>query len=86
MAAAMMVAAGHVEAAARLYGAVEALREAIAAPMGVLDQPAHRRHLAALHAALDTPTLTRLWAEGRRLPLATAITEAVEVMARIGGD
>ena len=86
MAAAIMVAAGRSEAAARLYGAGEALREAIAAPMGASDQPEYARHLAALRATLDESSFTRAWQEGRRLPLATAVAEAVGVMATIASD
>jgi predicted ATPase/transcriptional regulator with XRE-family HTH domain len=85
IAAAIIAAGDRGETAARLYGAAEALREAISAPMGVLDQPEYARHLAALRAALDELTLTRAWAEGRRIPLATAVTEAMTMANALAG-
>jgi predicted ATPase/class 3 adenylate cyclase len=85
-AGAAMVAGNRAESAARLFGTVEALREAIASPMGVLDRADYERDLAAVREALDEATFTQAWVEGRRIPLATAVAEAVEVMRTIGGD
>ena len=84
-AAAILVASVRYEAAARLYGAVDAYREAIAMPVNVLDQPAHERHLAAVRAALDEATFTRVWQEGRQLAQPTAVAETAEILAMIGG-
>jgi hypothetical protein len=84
--AAILVASEHHEAAARLYGAVDALRKAISLPIGVLDQPAHERHRATVRVALEEAAFTRARKEGWQLPLPIAVTDAVEVMATIGDD
>ena len=67
-AAAIMVASDHAEVAARVYGTIEALREAINSPLMVLAQDDYEKNLAAIREALDEGTLTRAWAEGRRIP------------------
>jgi tetratricopeptide (TPR) repeat protein len=83
IAAAIMVATGRAEEAARVYGAAEALREAISSPMGLLDEPEYARNLAAARAALHEPLFTSAWEQGRRCPLAQTVAEAVDVMAAI---
>jgi non-specific serine/threonine protein kinase len=66
------------ERAARLFGAYEALREAIGASI-----PRHHarydRAVASAHASLGTSAFEAAWAAGRALPLAEAMTEAMTV-------
>jgi predicted ATPase len=85
-AAAIMVASDRAEAAARVYGTVEALREAIDSPRMVLAQVDYERDLAAIQAALGEATLTGAWAQGQRLPLAEAVRDTLETLAAISGD
>jgi ATP/maltotriose-dependent transcriptional regulator MalT len=67
---------GLYERAVRLYGAAEALREAIGAPF-----PRHRalhdQAVAKARAGLGEPVFAAAWAEGRAVPLAEAVTEAL---------
>jgi hypothetical protein len=77
--AALAADRGQPKDAARMFGAAEALREATgltiehAAPRALYEQ-----HLAALRAQLDPDTLAAAWAEGRAMPLADAIAEALD--------
>jgi non-specific serine/threonine protein kinase len=82
IAAAIIAAADLAETAVRLYGAAEALR-AISLPITVLAPSERERHRAAVRAALDESTFVRAWTEGQRVPLATAVTAAIEKMAAI---
>jgi len=65
--AAVAVAERQAEPAARLFGAAEALRELIQAPLPVSRRALYERYLAAARALLDGATFTRAWAEGRRM-------------------
>jgi DNA-binding NarL/FixJ family response regulator len=64
--------------AARLYGAAEAARQAIGAPM-----PRHHARsdqaVARVRAGLGEPAFAAAWAAGRALPLAEAVAEALAV-------
>ena len=53
--------------AARLYGATEALRLAIGAPLSPADQPELERHLATARATLDAASWEAAWADGRAM-------------------
>jgi predicted ATPase/transcriptional regulator with XRE-family HTH domain len=80
-----IVAAGSAqfEASARLFGAAEALRERIGLP-----QPRHRARyehaVAAARDALGETQFRSSWLTGRQLPLAIAVSEALNV--RLGTE
>lgn len=80
--AGVAAASGQPEAGARLLGAAEAIREALAAPMAPRDVPVHRRVLAALMTELGAARLAIAWDEGRGLARSAAIAEA----QRVTGD
>jgi predicted ATPase/class 3 adenylate cyclase len=85
-AAEVMVASDRAEAAARVYGAVEALHEAINSPRMVLAEDDYEQAVIAIRAALDEATFAQVWAQGRRLPLAEAVRDTLETLAAISGD
>jgi tetratricopeptide (TPR) repeat protein len=58
---------GDAEQAARLFGAAEAIRDTIGAPLPPVDRPAYERDVAALRTHLDNQAVARRWAEGRAL-------------------
>ena len=64
--------------AARLFGAAEALRETLGAPLF----PSHLNHyqqgVAAARAQLDDKTFAAAWAEGRAMTLEQAIAYALD--------
>jgi non-specific serine/threonine protein kinase len=62
------------ERAAKLYGAAEALRRAVGAPLSPVDLPDHEHSLAAARAQLEEAVWEEAWAEGQ----AMTIEEAVE--------
>jgi predicted ATPase/DNA-binding SARP family transcriptional activator len=76
--ASVAMAGDHLERAARLWGAAEALREAAGAAMWLADRVEHKRNLAALRALLDPDSLAAAWAVGRALPLDQALAEALD--------
>jgi predicted ATPase/DNA-binding CsgD family transcriptional regulator len=61
--------------AARLFGAAEAARKRIRAPL-LGDKPFYDRHLARARGELDKPTFDAAWAEGRAMTL-EGVTENV---------
>jgi tetratricopeptide (TPR) repeat protein len=63
--------------AARLFGAAEALREVIGAPLPPGAQEAHRLAVSRTRALLSKEAFTAAWLEGRAMPLDHAITEAL---------
>jgi non-specific serine/threonine protein kinase len=67
-----------VERAARLWGAAEALREAIAAPLPPNLLPHHQELVAAARARADGPAWAAAWAAGRTLPLEEVVAEALQ--------
>ncbi|MBI1742494.1 tetratricopeptide repeat protein [Candidatus Acetothermia bacterium] len=81
---------GRMEQAARLFGAAEALREAISAPIS--PDAIHRTHqgwrktgrvdydhvVALTKAALGEDTFTKAWAQGRAMTLEQAIDYALD--------
>jgi non-specific serine/threonine protein kinase len=72
---------GHPVTAGRLYGAAEALYDAIGEPLVVPPRSVYRRHVEALRDTLGTEVFAATWAAGRALPLAQAIEEARAVTA-----
>ena len=82
-AAKILVAGDRPEAAARLHGAAEALREAIASPIGVSEQAEYERERIALSATLGEPSFNHELELGRHRPLAEAVAEALAVLGTI---
>jgi len=67
---------GYPARAARLYGAAEAVREAIGAPVP-RHHPQSEQAIAKARAALGEAAFTVAWNEGRGLALADAVAEAL---------
>jgi predicted ATPase len=75
--AAVVAALGQPGRAARLFGAAEALRAAIGAPLAPNEQAEYDRDVAVARAALDEAAFAAAWAQGRALSLEQAITLAL---------
>jgi hypothetical protein len=71
------VAQAQSERAARLFGAAEALREAIGTPLPPADRAEHDRSVAAVRTALGEEAFAAAWAEGRALTLEHAVAFAL---------
>ena len=67
---------------ARLYGATEALRDAVGTPLSPVDRPDHDHKIAAARAQLDEASWKEAWAEGK----AMSLKEAVEYALGEGDD
>jgi non-specific serine/threonine protein kinase len=63
--------------AARLWGAAEALREAVGAPLAPVDLPSHERNVAAVRAHIDETSWEAAWAEGKAMTLEEAVEYAL---------
>jgi predicted ATPase/DNA-binding XRE family transcriptional regulator len=70
---------GHLLRAAHIFGAAQAFRESLSAPMLLFQRHFNERGVAALRAQLDPDTLAAAWAEGRKMSLEQAIAYALEV-------
>jgi non-specific serine/threonine protein kinase len=68
---------GHLERAARLLGAAEAVREAIGAAALAQDRTDDDRNVAIVRSRLDEKRLNMAWAEGRAMTLEQAIEYAL---------
>ncbi len=75
--AAVASLAGQPERAARLLGAVEALREACGISLPPLRRAEHDRAVEGIRAHLDEETFAAAWAQGRAMPLEQAIAYAL---------
>ncbi len=78
-------AAKQTERAARLFGASEALREAIKAPLPPSNRRAYDLSVAAVRDRLPEEVFAAAWGLGRKMPLEQAITEAMTVEWRHEG-
>jgi DNA-binding NarL/FixJ family response regulator len=67
------------ERAARLFGAAEALREALGVPLSTAERTAQDRDVGRVRQALGPDAFAVATAAGRSLPLEAAIGEAGEV-------
>jgi predicted ATPase/class 3 adenylate cyclase/Tfp pilus assembly protein PilF len=76
--AAVAVSRGQAQRAARLYGAEEALREAVGIPLDAPDRVQYEVNLAAGRAQLDEATWQEAWEEGRAMSVEQAIEYARE--------
>ena len=65
--AGVVVAQGEPAWAARLYGAVEALREALSVPLLPVYRAEYERSVAATRAQLGEQSFAAAWAEGRTM-------------------
>lgn len=75
--AAVARAQGSPERAARLFGAAEALRENIRAPLLPADRVSYERDVAATRRNMSEQAFEGAWGEGRSMPLEQAITYAL---------
>ena len=72
-------ASANVPRAARLWGAVERLRELIESPRGAADHERHERLVEAARVALaDDAAFDRAWKEGRAMDLARLVQFALD--------
>lgn len=69
---------GEYERAARVFGAWEALSEAIHASPLPCDRADHERAVSAVRAVLGETSSRRLWSEGRAMAMEQAIQEALK--------
>src|SRR5439155_5177200 len=60
---------GRGEEAAKLFGAAEALREAISVPLPAYDRADYERSVSIARAPLGESAFEQAWEEGRRTPL-----------------
>jgi hypothetical protein len=60
-----------------MFGAAEALRTVLGAPLPPSERAAYEHDVAAARDQLDDATFRAMWAEGRALPLHQAIAEAL---------
>jgi hypothetical protein len=58
---------------ARLFGAVEAIREAIYLPLTSDNVPEYQRQIAAARGGLEPTAFAMAWAEGRAMTLEQAV-------------
>jgi predicted ATPase/DNA-binding NarL/FixJ family response regulator len=68
---------GQPERAARLFGAVEALREVSGIRLALLPRADYDQAVEAIRAHLDDATLAQAWEQGRAMELSQAIAEAL---------
>lgn len=70
---------GRPAAAARMYGAAEALRDELGTPIAPFYLPEYEREVAATTRAMPADALASAWAAGRELSLAAAVAEALDL-------
>jgi predicted ATPase/DNA-binding NarL/FixJ family response regulator/tetratricopeptide (TPR) repeat protein len=68
---------GHLERAARLFGAAEALRDVARRALSPADRTEHQRHVDAVRHALGEPRFSAAWAEGQSLSFERAVEYAL---------
>ena len=69
---------GEVARAARLWGAAEALRRVLGAPLPPTEGAKFAPMVVAAQAQVDPVTWAAAWAEGRAMPLEQAVAYALE--------
>jgi tetratricopeptide (TPR) repeat protein len=74
-----MIQQENVKQATRLWGAAEALRERIHAPVHPAEKPRYDRTKAAIEARLGEAAFAAAWSEGRTMSLAQAVGEALTI-------
>jgi ATP/maltotriose-dependent transcriptional regulator MalT len=78
--AALETAQGRPSGAAQLWGAAEALREAIGAPIYPVNRGRYEQAVAQTRAALSEPALRAAWAEGRLMTPQQALSAQEQEM------
>ncbi len=73
-----MATADQAARAVELFSAAEAIRERLGAPLPRMDCAGRERDLAGLRAQLGEARFVAGWTEGRAMPLAQAVTRALE--------
>jgi hypothetical protein len=68
------------ESAARLFGAADALREAIGTPLPAADHAPHERSVGAVRARLGEDAFAAAWADGRATAPEQAVAYALQVV------
>jgi hypothetical protein len=81
--AGVLAAQGQPDRAARLFGAAEALREAITTPLPPTDHVGYERSVAATRAALGKADFAAAWAEGRAMAMQETILYALQEPERL---
>ncbi len=69
---------GQAARAARLWGAAEALREALGLPWLLLERAVHESHMIATRSELEEADWKRAWEEGRAMTMDGAVAYALE--------
>jgi hypothetical protein len=83
-----LIAVGHeqLRRGAYLYGAAEALREQIGAPLPLADSVPHHQALATLKSLVDPVSFTAAWENGRTIPLAQTLAFALADSEELPGE
>lgn len=76
--AALAQVQGNVRRAARLFGATDALRQAIQVPLENVDCADYEQSVTATRAQLDENTFAKAWAEGRAMSKEQAVAYALQ--------
>jgi hypothetical protein len=76
--ASSVAAQGEPAWAARLWGTVEALREAIGAPLQPIERAGYDHAVTAARKSLGEETFALAWAMGRTMTVEQALTTGVE--------
>ena len=76
--AGVLVLRGQALPAARLFGAADALREAIGSPLAPFDQPGYERDVERARSGLEDGAWQAAWAEGRAMTLEQVVAYALE--------
>ncbi len=77
----LLAVEGQAEQAVRLWGAAEAVREAIGAPLTPNELSRYEREVAAARAQLGEQRFKAAWAEGQKMTLTQAIAYALDETA-----
>jgi hypothetical protein len=75
---AIAVAQAQFERAARLFGALDGLREATGQPRPPAERVAYERSVSAARSAIGERAFEAAWAEGKAMELEQAISYALE--------
>ncbi|HSH77496.1 MAG TPA: tetratricopeptide repeat protein [Herpetosiphonaceae bacterium] len=70
--------------AARIFGAAEALRETLGAPLLPFQQEPYQQGVATTRAQLDDKTFAEAWAEGRTMSLEQVVNYTLEILSSGG--
>jgi hypothetical protein len=62
--------------AARLYGAADAVRTSIGAPIPPVDRERYESDVELIRSSMDAASFDAAWAEGRSMELEQAVVEA----------